>query len=460
LALVFGIACGCLLSRPTHAAEACPDIVSGFSGGQLSLLEIAVAAAKNWGAPPEGSSVAPAQWPTLRDQALSALDVFVGCDVSAMPQQPAALYAAALLDYQPDIAEVAARYATKHGLTIPFFASLIGPSASVPAPQPFQVGLSQVVSAGQPGMQAVLGGAPGAKSDSKLWRHTMVHGSALIIQTPSTSTGERVSLGDPQFASGQLDVSYTSRRTLYDWSSETADQVVDIGQQLDRHALNAATRGLQTYAGEVKAGLARTTALADGVREMASVYRAAASAYFEDVLIRKELERDHDSHWDLGLRGRISPRPDFVPELPDLVSFGVVGGGELALGSPTATHFALSTHGLLALSMFPTTIYRRIDKGDRDGDLSGLFDYSLDMALLVPGALAAAGRTRVACSGLLRYAFRTVSGQPEISAGANATIEVPLSGTIALAGTYTMRWINERGVESISALTIAKAFAE
>lgn len=440
----------------------------------------------------------------LRSEAISRLQqLLASCNPNKELKPPTGTAFHAIYEkYRPTLRSTLEQYVAAHQLSSPVFSQVLGAVGGIPAPQRLQVGLSQVVSAGQPGLSGNVAGALSPNNDTFFWRHTALTGTMLVIQpvsSASTTGAAAIKLEQPQFASLETMLAFSNQRTAYDWSVEVSQKLGDIvakseqtglfaTQQFLRHiqsnldlhqpaekqkrqeedaqlaAASAEARPqLQKDIQQVRALREQQmfqAALEDASEAARRFYREGMEDYFTRTFIQPEQNREkHPFHLDGALRLRVTPRPDFVPELPDMLSLGldVMGDGAL-LGSRDSSQLLYNFRLLTSGSAYPTSACSRFEGCAAQTSL--LFDAAAGLGVTLP-ARDLPSDTIFRAAALLRWApFRSVSidGQEvkELSGGFTASLEVPVTPTLSLLGTYTMRWMKGSKPVATSGITIAK----
>ncbi|QRN98824.1 hypothetical protein JRI60_07280 [Archangium violaceum] len=483
--------------RPACAAN---PLVGFLSDGTHDVLGTALMAGQQWDTPPEG--VALENWPALRAEALTRLQqVLATCNADKPLTPPTGTAFHGIYErYRPTLTETLERYVASNQLSSPVFSQVLGAVGGIPAPQRLQVGLSQIVSAGQPGLAGNIAGALSPHSEHFIPRHTSLTGSLLVIQpVRAADSTEPTELGQPQFASAETMLAFSSRRTAYDWSIEVSNRMQEIIKKSEQQGLFAT----QQFLRRIQASLelrqpaerlnqqeekARLDAAPSEAREQlrteidqarklreqenlrAALEEASEAArrfyletmetYFTRTFIQPELDREkYPFHLDVALRVRVTPRPDFVPELPDLFSTGLeVAGDGALLGGRDSSQLLYNFRVLTSGSAYPTRVCSRFSGCDAQASL--LLDAAAGLGVTLPSRDMPSD-TVFRVAGLLRWApFRDISinGQmvDELSGGFSASLEVPVAPTLSLLGSYTMRWVKGGSAVATSGITIAK----
>jgi len=426
-----------LASRGAIAAPCAPTVITSQApGATQTRLQILLAAGESFDKSPD-PEVPDATWVQVRDEAIGSV---AACDFPvAYPQSPALPYAFAFQSYAARTLDAVDAFMREHNETTPILVTAIG-LPSVPAPQPVQVGLSQIVAAGQPGLMVSFAATPGIRSESHLGRHVVAAASGLVMNQPD----ETGTTNETKFASGEVTASYTSTRTVYDWAAEVDEAQIITDRVFDEHAWNAARLLVTELKTRLAAGAAPRDALVAAQGMAVRVYQDATRSYLQEHFAKPEIERPRDDYWGVGLRLRASPEPQFVPELPDKYAASVEAWGELHLAGSTSSVSATG-HASAGYSARPTS--------GADGDTL-LVDVAGGLSVLLRSAT---GPTRLSVLGLFRWAPREVAGDPELSAGATGLVQVPIGGDVALAGTLTWRARTGQSNETTTSITLAKA---
>jgi hypothetical protein len=438
---VLGVLVAAALTFTASAAAAAPcpatDLTTAVGGVAWTRLDTLLLAGDSWSEPPQGSGLTPAAWATLRDEAVTYVR---GCDFPTdYPESESLAFMRVFQDSATRVLDAVRDYQRENNVTIPILGSALGLPTG-PAPQPLQLGLSQVVAAGEPGFLGGLSVTPGIRSEGHFQRHATVVANALIMNAP----GAMGVAGDPKFASGELHFAYSSARTVWDFAAEVIERGATTDAEFDRRAWNAARLIVSELKAASAAGVADMVAVHQAVETARRLYAASTRAYLTDTFIRPEAERNHVNQWSLSVVLRGSPHPEFLPEIPDKYSAQLnVSGTYRAVGKDKS--LSLDGNASAAFSKDPVT---GVDKDTLLVDASG------GLALILPSA---AGPTRLTARGLFRYALRdTMTGEKEVSGGVAISLLVPIGGDIGISATYAWRYLNGVGDAATSSISIAK----
>jgi hypothetical protein len=427
------------MARPAIAAPCSPEVLQSMApGSALTRLQVLLAAGESFDEPPAQTAVADqaVTWPAIRDEAIAAVSA---CDLpTAYPSVPSLSWFVAFQAYATRTLDAVEQFTREHNVTTPILGTAVG-LPSVPAPQPLEVGLSQVVAGGQPGFMVSLAATPGIRSEGYLARHLVVASSALVMAQPDAS-----GRNEARFASGELAMSFTTQRTVYDWAAEVAEAQDVTDRAFDEHAWNAARILVIELRTRLGAGVVPRDAVAAAHTAAVTAFRDATRSYLEERFVRPELEAPQRGHWGAGLRLRASPEPDFVPEIPDEYAASVETWGDAHLVG-TSSELSATGRASAAYSANPTS------GADED---TILIDAAGGLSMLLRGP---SGATRLSVLGLFRWAPRDVGDDTELSAGVTGLVQVPIGHDVALAGTVTWRARLGQRDETTTSLTLAKA---
>lgn len=342
----------------------------------------------------------------------------------------------------PDVIGMIDAYQADNGVKVSSAAlvELLGSPGGVPTPQPLQIALTQVTTAGQPGFVGTLGSAPWARNNSALVRHLTFSGSTLIVSPSQPSGGGSV---EPTFASGEFVVATALPNRAYDWLRGRAKQQPVIEARFRELVLSAEQDLVYLYKLR-PADVAKETAFTGALSSASATLLAHSVEYFGEALVRPEDEKVPTAG-TFYARGRYTPDATWVPELPDLLSAGL-GAAYYTAFSKTQDKIGGAFHASLSLSYsdYSTTptadgtpVLRTADFPASHPAVLGDVWTSLDV--LAP--TTPAGRPYLTASATLRFASRELAeGIPELSFGAKGALTVPVSPGIAIQAAFLSRW--------------------
>jgi hypothetical protein len=406
--------------------------------------------------------------------------------------------------YRPTLRATVEAFFHDQTTSSPIFSSVLG-GGGVPVPQRAQIGLAQVVTAGQPGLLASVAGKVWPTDPSEWKRHLTVAGSIFVVQPTIPDPGK--TFPDPQFGALDLLAGYDSHRTTYDWSAEFADSVIDdltiyeepgylssvtlLQLYRDRRKEIAAAADAQAQAIHAKYDPAsaatadagrRAQLVAERDAELASLranigtllnaalaqaavtarrqYGDAVTLHFRRKYIEPEIERErNDRYFTLSVRFRYSDDARFVPELPDLLSAGLDATGHAAfVGTDTTLGVQGEVHG--AYSRDPTALCPTRGAPTCRAQDAALAEANGGLAFTTG---AGGGHTVLNAGGTFRYRFgdrivtATDGAKRDYSGGVLISLQVPLTAGVAVIGTYSTRWYSWTDKVTTSSLTISKS---
>jgi hypothetical protein len=466
----------CAWTSAAYAAPLCPaaEVVDALIDAQpplqLSRIEILLAAAKSWDTPPAGLDAAQqASWPTVRDQAIAAL-VECGGLTDATPDERAqhsrALRAVwAHADWE-QTKLAATRLARPDD---PVLAPVLAPGGGVPAPQPLQFGLSQVVSGGQPGMMASAMGNLDQNGTNGLWRHVSLAGSVLVLQPIQGAAAMDTTLPEPQLGAIDVGFLYSSKPTIYDWTDALTreKQLLAEDDQFSTDAWNVTDNLLEVLSTQwpnMKTAEERQKLIRDAVGVAGQAYFDSTDATLQSIVKDKLEELTRPVSSDFALRIRVSPDASFVPELPDLMSLDLAWSGEAGQArKPDGAYWRLTWSLDGDLSAFAVPQYRKISGNwDAFGDsLGGVVNASLGGVACLPTARQASP-TRIDFASVARWSKHANDHEDSglYSAGGHIGLTMPVGAGVSLVGTYTFRYEENTGWITITSFSFAKSVSE
>lgn len=342
-------------------------------------------------------------------------------------------------------------------------------SGQIPDDQPVQFALTQVTSNGAPGFAPTLALAP-LTNQPDIWiplRHLTVNGSVLVINGPTTSVAAEVPTAitfSPVLSSWEVYAGFTTRKAPKDLYLDAAKEFPQ-DQVVERKAATTALRRLVTeynlaVARKSSADLAtadpvgRLLAVQKALVETRRVFRSGGDGYEKsyDKKYADKYKKAEIGQLNFEFRYRQSPDATYVPEYPDLISAKVGANGRLNLDFPPEWSFPLAGVSGIgsfdgAYSQYPTpssgvdgptftTLAEAKDAGGNEG--GWVLDGSFGLSVLT-GPSVGAGPSHITVSGLYRGVLPR-GGDAVHVGGVAASLEVPISGQVALVGAYVTRW--------------------
>jgi hypothetical protein len=466
------LACTWSLAGSAQAApHPCPavEIVGSWAPAEpMSKLEVLMAAAAAWDTAPEALDEAKrAGWPTLRDRALTELGECTG--LADAPADEKAVFGRQLRAMWKS----AGWEQTKIGATRairpsdPMLAPVLDPTGGVPAPQRLQLGLSQVISGGQPGMMASAMGALAPTSRSSLWSHLSVASSVLVLQAPAAPDAMMGSDALPEPTFGAIDVAflYSSKPTIYDWTNALTreSQLAAEEDQFAIDAWNITDQLLETLSAGLRApAVDRASLLKEVVVGAGQSYFDSTGATLEAVVGDTLARLTRPVHKDWAVRLRVSPDATYVPELPDLMSLAFAWSGEAGQERKLEdTYWRLSWSVDGDLSAFPTAQYTTIDWGAFTDSFGGVVNASIGGVACFPVANQASP-TRLEAAAVARWSKHRNDDEDSglYSGGGHISLVVPVAAGISLVGTYTFRYEEGSRWITTTSFTFAKSVSE
>lgn len=379
-----------------------------------------------------------ARWKAATTRALAKVDPLVrGCTPAELDALEPILFARVFV--VPTPVEALKQYALEHPPSSALVASVATTQGAFPAPVPLQLGLSQVVTKGQPGFAPSLAGSPAAKSPSAFLRHLSIAGGALIV-TPTTQA--------PELASFDVSAAWSNTPSPDDWLRE-------VNAQQDQDA-------------EGIAGLARA-AVVDLFRNYKGTSTAPNEAAFRAALAastRWFTSRVNDRYVDrhvvpleranlawagaVAMRVRGTPNATFVPELPDLLSAGVEATGRLQFLRGGVGSLAVQGSASAAYSGWSTRRFASWSAIDASAH-GARFDLSLGLSSTLTTGVLGAPAPRLTAQFVARG---LLGASPDGNLGFNGQLEVPVSANVSLLGSVLVR-CNSLGCIQTSGLTLA-----
>lgn len=337
----------------------------------------------------------------------------------------------------------------------------VGHLGGLPAVRPIVLALSQTVTRGQPGFAPSLSLSPFTDSEGWFARHLVFSLSGLIINpdTASEAGGEIT----PVVASVEGYVGTSSEARVDDWYLDVIRHSTENIDALNELRKNKLRRMVEDYR---KAAPGNNTSKQK--EAFLAVRNAAARNFRDDVFTYYKnryifpLETKKSTFdWSLAIRARYTNDATWVAEVADLVAVGLEGAFEYQFADVDGFKFSL-TGGLLgSASGYSTALgWLRTDTPPEGVDTPGwgaLADANMGLTLFVPaeseGSVVSAAR--VSLSGLARGQLREEASS--LRFGFSATLEIPVSERVSLAGSYTLRCLGGGTCVSSSGLTFAVA---
>lgn len=399
-----------------------------------------------------------ARWVGVRDSAIRAFDAYVrggvACDlltvsgarIEAVRLEPATAH------------EAARRAAGTVDSSIGVLPAVLAAPTGAPSPRGFELGMTQVVSAGQPGLSATGAGALAPEARDPFLRHSSLAVSTLLLQ-PVGTDGD---LRDPQLASSEVVLSSTTRRTAYDWFFEVAESAEATEtriEDLQRTALDTLVAEYRAQSVPSDASDAfRLERLLVALRAAGDQFHRRTEDHYYETFVRPELTPDR---YELGLsvRVRLSPYLRYLPELPDRFAAALVGNTALRIGNGRADELYGHFTGRLdaALSMWPRTLTSSILRDDPRP--SFLLNFAAGGDLVFPAFASGQAGARLSANFLLRYAVdrQDSMGRDDFSMGGSFVLTLPVTESVALAGTYSFRCFMQQDFACISTASFSFA---
>jgi hypothetical protein len=361
----------------------------------------------------------------------------------------------------PTALEALERYAQTTKPRSLLIARSVGHLGGLPVTRPLVLALSQTFTRGQPGIAPSLAISPMTHARDSFLRHLVLSASGLIIN-PAAAPGTG-GVARPIAASFEGHAGSSSNVRVEDWYREVLDHSPRNVDELNRLRKDTLRRLVADYIaanpgddtarrGEVFAAL-RSTAFQN--------FQDDVFTYYKHQYILPAERRKTVFDWSLALRGRYTRDATWVAEVADLAALGLDGSFDFQFANLNGFKFSLAGGLLASSSWYPTQQgWTRIDTPPAPGASSAwglLADANLGFTLFVPaeseGSVISAARLSVL--GLARGQVRP--GADSLRFGFNATLEVPVSNNVTLAGTYTLRCQDRSACVASSGLTFAVA---
>lgn len=381
--------------------------------------------------------------------------------------------------------EALSEYSSRHGVSSNQLSAVLSAPGGVPSPQALQLSMSQITSAGQPGIVPVVAGNPLRRSDSSFLRHWSINASGVVLQ-PTSGISTQTTVSSISVWSGVV-----LEDSAYDWYRLIGDKLgIDEAQYDERRAsalrtlLAAYRASAENYVFKSSTPLPPLSQVPDSDRADAlraarnifeqahsvtqSFFHASTAAYLQDHYIAP-VEGRAPKRMSLSLVGRLSPEPSFVQELPDLLNVAVAWQGKFQFKPDSqSTSAAIEFDAAAAYSAYPTTspdvsVEACDDFTCDNPNPAVLVDLSVGFHAALPSPVSSSiGRTRVDAAVLGRGASRSgsVAGL-DASGGCAIAMEIPVTDSLAIAGTYVGRavqdgsdwtWIGTTGVSLAAVL--------
>lgn len=420
----------------------------------LSLLGALLSAGKDYEAVPSEINNLPITsqekvdlWKTVRQSALDSIKADRYDPTS--PQKPTGpdlrSFGTRFQEYRSTLRQAISDYYSEHaGEPTPVLSQVLDP-AGIPSPQPAQITLSQVFSAGVPGLSAGFSATPGLNQGHTFWGHSTFSLSGLLLQP----TG-----ADPTFSSGELAFSYSSRRNVFDFLADYNGQdFLSSDLDFERAAANAANDLVARYQIGIKQGRSEADAIASAVETAGLTVKNQTSLYEQDHFIDSEQNRDLNSFLAGSARFRVTRDAQYLSDVPDLLSGALQIGGQLNLGGSKSFRFSLAGTADASASAWPTSTFQTLSAANAsNSQLTLLVDGSVGASLYVP--TQGRGTSKLTASLVGRWAFREAG---EWSWGGAFALVVPITADMALAGTYHIFSNSTTGLGSTSGISFAKS---
>lgn len=310
--------------------------------GPLSVLDIIFLIEQDWDKPSDELLLKDSSlWPKVRDSALITISKINSSNLKNLNKPKSRFCASLFNDYRPTLEHSIKKYTSEKRTTISLFSSILDEgTGGIPTPHPLQIGLSQIVVSGQPGMQVNLAGNPWAKNrNNKFLRHFNCITSAMVLNPSELKLGEDNATVEPLFASGEIYFSHSSRRTVYDWACEVSKRQESIDSTLDEIAWSATKLLLKVFSSYVSNGSDTLIAVKHAISEARKLYIDATEAYLIEQFVKPETNRKWISHHDYAINFRASPHAEYLTEMHDFCSFGGVFCWETVYNKDTSSYF-------------------------------------------------------------------------------------------------------------------------
>jgi len=366
----------------------------------------------------------------------------------------------------PTALEALERYAQKTQPRSVLISRSVGHLGGLPTTRPFVLALSQTVTRGQPGLAPSLALSPLTQDKNAFLRHLVISASGLIINPDVPPPHAPVTAGGevrPVFASMEASAGTSSDVRVDDWYNLVlANSVANVDALNEIRKATLRQLVLDYAAAKPGEELARQRGTFSALRQAAfRNFRGDVFTYYERRYIEPHETRKTTFDWSLSLRARYTLDATWVAEVADLAAFGLEGLFDFQFADTHDFKFSL-TGGLLAsASGYPTAQgWVRPDllpSPEATAAWGGLADANLGLSLYVPteGSGSLVKSARLTLLGLARGQARETGHT--LRFGFNATLEIPVSDNVAIAGSYTLRCLGRGVCVSSSGLTFAVA---
>jgi hypothetical protein len=438
-----------------------------------NVLEILLAPRADWYQPPNGWHDHDPLWQEGNEKQSAdrwrevvdvALDYFDRCaSQTAVPEA----FPVGHLFTPADLDEELKRYVSAGGepvtetkiavsadrVSLAISSEVLASPSGTPAAEPVQIGLSQVVSAGQPGLMPSIAVNPSPKDRHETMRHWLIQANGLIIE-PVGSGGKPET---PIAASFDVAATLNNRRSAYDWHSWVASQVEWTTREYRSFGAAAVRRLIETYGGQDHADrLKRISAFQNAALGARQAFTDASIHWIDNQFVKNAL-KEQNFLWGFAIRARVSPNATYLPDVPDLASAGLRAWLE---GRWAVKDWRIGLTGSVAASAsgYPTEKFKTFATGS--GDWNVLADWALGGAFAYLSK-SLMGNSRLTVQHIGRVSGREgTRGRHEVSLGFSAGLEIPVSETISLAGSYRMLCLGDASFKctSFSGISFSKAF--
>jgi hypothetical protein len=435
----------------TASAEVCSPEYLLLSPDPASVkqsrLEVAVAAGLRW-------DEQPADWPAAQDWARlrdRTIDELAMCTVIPEALDDAAFGTAARSAWKP-FEETVKEAIAEAQPTSPVLTPILG-SGGAPDPHFLQVGLSQVVTAGQPGFSGTVSGHFDQAQRASLLA------TALVIQPTHPTDSMAIGPAEPKLASFDAGFVWTTRpnvHTFLDW----------LSRDRRRSTAFAARSWAATLlmVSTLKADLLATpgnrhAAVTHAVMIAGESYRDSTRAYIVENYVKVEEGRNRANYFDITVRLRATRDATFLPELPDLLAATAAASGAFGTSArPDRIAVGLTSTAALSASALPTEDFATWDGSEIGSTLGGVGDLAIGAMMALPTGVDRPP-TRVTASGIGRASWHDGANEDKwtLSAGGQMALNVPIGSGIELVGTYVLRYIQSFGWASTSGFTVSKS---
>jgi hypothetical protein len=326
---------------------------------------------------------------------------------------------------------------------IPALAQIVAAGADgIPVPKAFTLGLSQVVTGGQPGFAVSGAGTLNPTAKDPFLRHVGVNASGLIVlpALPSSSG----STSPPQLGPLTLSAGYDSRKGANDiYRSLDPQKVSHIRKLAGSSALR---RFLQDWVSRPE-NERRTQSRIEEIT-------IDATKQFVDTFdseLKPEISKvaEEVAFATVGLNVRYLHQPKFVPEFSELLSAGLDASLEAGTDNQPASLNVRFTGALSAhFSAFPKELcadgpdtVTADDPPIRTCRAQPAFASDLRLGLVfgIP-TTGTNGQVQLRLVGLMRLRTPGVVSGADVSVGGGGTIVVPVALETSLVGSVTTRW--------------------